>query len=134
MHISLALALYLALDLAWFSAAVPRLYAPAFRAVQGLAPGAPLRFRLAYAAPAYALLGAGLWYFVWRPCRTRAAAARAAAALALLVYGTYNLTNLATLHAYPVSVALADTAWGLVAFGLVAQAGFYHHGSTFEVR
>lgn len=116
---------YVALDAAWFAWAVPHVYAPALRAVQGLAPGARLTYRLAYAAPAYALLVAGMWYFVLRPSRTRRAAALAATALALLVYGTYNLTNLATLPGWPPSAALVDTAWGVLAFNAVAQAGFY---------
>ncbi len=40
----------------------------------------------------------------------------------LVAYATYDLTNLATLSGWPVSVTLADLAWGAVVTGLVAAA------------
>ena len=42
------------------------------------------------------------------------------AALGLLAYATYDLTNQATLRGWPWSVTLADMAWGTVATGLAA--------------
>lgn len=46
------------------------------------------------------------------------------ALLGLLCYGTYDMTNLATLKGWPVSVALVDMAWGTVLTGTAALIGF----------
>jgi len=47
-------------------------------------------------------------------------------------YATYDRTNLATLRGWPLSVALADIAWGTVLTGISATAGYlaarYLHG------
>lgn len=39
-------------------------------------------------------------------------------------YATYDLTNLATLRDWPVSLAIADTAWGAVLTGAAAVVGY----------
>ena len=41
----------------------------------------------------------------------------------LVAYATYDLTNLATLTRWPLSVTLADLAWGAVVTGVTAIAG-----------
>jgi len=46
------------------------------------------------------------------------------ALLGLLCYGTYDMTNLATLKGWPVSVAMADMAWGTALTGTAALVGF----------
>lgn len=45
--------------------------------------------------------------------------------LGLIAYGTYDMTNLATLRDWPVSVALADMAWGTALTGASALAGYF---------
>jgi len=40
-----------------------------------------------------------------------------------VAYATYDLTNLATLTRWPISVTLADLAWGAFVTGLTAVAG-----------
>ncbi len=42
------------------------------------------------------------------------------ALLGLIVYGVYDLTNLAILKNYPVQFALVDMAWGTFVFGVVS--------------
>jgi len=42
----------------------------------------------------------------------------------LLCYGTYDLTNLATLKDWPVQVVVVDMAWGTFLTALSAGAGF----------
>lgn len=42
----------------------------------------------------------------------------------LISYSTYTLTNLATLKAWPVKVALVDLIWGSVLGGLVSTISF----------
>ena len=44
--------------------------------------------------------------------------------LTALGYGTYDMTNLATLKGWPVSVAMVDMAWGTVLTGTAALVGF----------
>jgi uncharacterized membrane protein len=42
----------------------------------------------------------------------------------LITYATYDLTNLATLRDWPVTVTLVDMAWGTLLGTLVSWAGF----------
>ncbi len=46
-----------------------------------------------------------------------------AALFGFFAYATYDLTNLATLRDWPVSVALADMAWGTLASVVAAASG-----------
>jgi uncharacterized membrane protein len=46
-----------------------------------------------------------------------------AAAFGFFAYATYDLSNLATLKAWPWSVAIADMAWGSLASTLAAGVG-----------
>ena len=43
----------------------------------------------------------------------------------LLCYATYDLTNLATLKDWPLTVTVVDLAWGTLVSTLVSLAGFY---------
>jgi uncharacterized membrane protein len=43
----------------------------------------------------------------------------------LITYATYDLTNLATIDKWPLSVTLVDLAWGIVVSTIVSIAGFY---------
>jgi uncharacterized membrane protein len=42
----------------------------------------------------------------------------------LVAYGTYDLTNLATLRGWPMAVSLVDLVWGAFVTGLAATAGY----------
>lgn len=46
------------------------------------------------------------------------------ALLGLVAYGTYDMTNLATLKGWPVSVGLVDMAWGTTLTALAGLAGY----------
>ena len=39
-------------------------------------------------------------------------------------YTTYDLTNLATLKGWPVTIVFIDIAWGMILCGIVSAAGF----------
>jgi uncharacterized membrane protein len=43
----------------------------------------------------------------------------------LLAYGTYDLSNLATLNGWPVQLALADMAWGAALSCCAGSAGYF---------
>ena len=45
--------------------------------------------------------------------------------LGLLAYGTYDMTNLATLRRGPLALALVDMTWGSLLTGLAATAGYW---------
>jgi len=40
-------------------------------------------------------------------------------------YSTYDLTNLATLKDWPLSITIVDIAWGMVLTSVVSAVGFY---------
>jgi uncharacterized membrane protein len=43
----------------------------------------------------------------------------------LITYATYDLTNLATINQWPLTVTLVDLLWGMVLTTIVSIAGFY---------
>ena len=43
----------------------------------------------------------------------------------LITYATYDLTNLATINKWPLTVTLVDLAWGMIVSTIVGIAGFY---------
>jgi uncharacterized membrane protein len=45
--------------------------------------------------------------------------------LGLIAYGTYDMTNLATLRDWPVAVAVVDMAWGTALTAASATAGYF---------
>ncbi|MBB4009754.1 DUF2177 family protein [Allorhizobium taibaishanense] len=47
------------------------------------------------------------------------------AILGLIAYGTYDMTNLATLKAWSLSLSLVDMAWGMVLTSVAAGAGYF---------
>ena len=75
----------------------------------------------------YVLYGAGVAYFCVLPAHQagglRAAAARGAM-LGLLVYGTYDLTNMSVLRGWSAAGAGADVLWGVFLTAAVSAAAF----------
>jgi uncharacterized membrane protein len=111
----LALALFLVLDAVWLSSMLERLYRPAL--------GHLLAPQVAWPAAAlfYLLYAAGIVGFAVVPAlevNGPRIALLHGAALGLLAYATYDLSNQATLPGWPWAVTLADLAWGTVATGL----------------
>lgn len=83
--------------------------------------------RLIPSALFYLLYATGLVVFAIAPA-LRSARWRAAALLGgmlgLVAYGTYDLSNLATLHGWPVILTVVDVVWGALVSALAAGAGF----------
>ncbi len=110
----------LVIDAVWLGVVARPLYVQALGPLLAEPPrwGAALLFYLAYPA--------GL---VWLGVRPQAATpglratAAAGAALGLFAYGTYDLTNLATLRDWPLWIAAMDMAWGTFASAVSAAAG-----------
>ena len=113
----LAAFFFLAMDAVWLTVMSTRLYQPAL--------GHLLSPTVDWTAAAlfYVLYIAGLVYFAVRPALAQGRPALAlgrGAFLGLQAYGTYDLTNQATLRDWPWMVTLADLAWGAFATGLAA--------------
>lgn len=109
---------FLVLDGLWLGV----LMAPTYRALLGpLMLDQPL---LAPAAVFYLLYVAGCVVFVVLPALSWQRAARLGALLGLVAYGTYDLSNWATLSGWSAQLALMDMAWGTFATCLACIAGF----------
>ncbi len=111
---------FLTLDLAWLSFASQRLYRPLIGELlaSSIALGPALLFYAVYVGGIVALavtpaLRGGSWL----------RAARYGAVLGLVAYGTYDLTNQATLRTWATRLTLLDMSWGLVATAIAASAG-----------
>ena len=112
---------FLAIDAVWLSTMANLLYRPLLGDL--LAPG----FRLAPAIFFYAIYIAGIVFFAVRPALATGRLATAAlngAALGFVAYGTYDLTNQATLRDWPVIITVADMVWGTVLTASASIAGF----------
>lgn len=120
-YISTGLA-FLALDAVWLGTMANRLYRPQLGDLM-IADG----FRLGPATLFYFLYIAGIVFFAiqpaWESGRWMTALVHGAV-FGLLCYGTYNLTNLATLKDWSVTVTAVDMAWGSLATGIAAAIGF----------
>lgn len=110
---------FLVLDGLWLGV----LMAPTYRALLGsLMLDQPL---LAPAALFYLLYAAGCVVFVVLPAITWQRAARMGAFLGLVAYGTYDLSNWATLRGWSAQLALMDMAWGAVATCIACTIGYW---------
>lgn len=109
-----------ALDLLWLGVVARSLYQQDIGHLMAPRPN------LAAAAAFYALYAGGLVVFVVAP---RAPDAGWMPTLALgalfgcVAYGTYDLTNLATLAGWPVRLSLIDMAWGALLSAAAAGGG-----------
>ena len=105
----------LVLDVAWLTATA----ASSQKMIAGIQ-GKPMQMRWLAAAAAYAIMIAAVWYFAVEPAATWYEAAGRGAILGFVMYGLYDMTNYATLAAYPLDFALRDMAWGTYLFAVTA--------------
>ncbi len=80
------------------------------------------------AVPFYLLFAAGIAYFAVTPALRSGSwpsAALSGAALGFFAYMTYDLTNLATIKAWTVQLALVDMAWGTLISAAAATASHF---------
>jgi len=111
------------LDAVWLSTATKLLYRPKLGALLNEMPvwWAAIGFYLLYAA--------GVIFFVLRPALNEGlsplTAALYGAAFGLVAYGTYDLTNQATIKDWPVIVTVIDMAWGALLTAIAAGIGVW---------
>ncbi|AYD01588.1 DUF2177 family protein [Neorhizobium sp. NCHU2750] len=76
----------------------------------------------------YLVYVAGIVYFAVQPALVSGSWTTAAVAggiLGLIAYGTYDMTNLATLKNWSPAVSAVDMAWGTVLTGFAASVGYW---------
>ena len=109
------------LDYVWFRWSLKSLYQPALGPLLADQPN------IAAAMLFYVLYVAGIVIFVvWPALRNGSitGAIASGAALGLFAYMTYDLTNMATLKTWPVTVAVVDIAWGCFITAASAAASY----------
>ncbi|MBQ1541811.1 MAG: DUF2177 family protein [Caulobacteraceae bacterium] len=112
---------FVGLDAVWLSLMGPRLYRPVLGDMLAEKLNAPAAIAF------YLVYGLGVMVLAIAPALREGAGSRAAlkgAALGLVAYATYDLTNQATLRAWATRLTLADMAWGATLTALAAYAGF----------
>ena len=116
-----ALVVFGVIDAVWLTTMGNLIYRPLLGEL--LAP----TVRIAPAIAFYLLYPVGITVFAALPA-IRSGSLSTALILGLLfgaiAYGTYDLTNQATLRVWPLQITLIDIAYGAVASGLAAMAAF----------
>jgi uncharacterized membrane protein len=113
---------FFAIDFVWLSTATSRIYKPYLGDLLAEKPNLPVAalFYLFYVVgvlvlASYPALQQGdVWGAVWR-----------AAIFGALAYGTYDLTNLATIRGWAWQVSVIDIIWGTTITSVTAVIGFY---------
>lgn len=116
-----ALSVFLAVDALWLGVLMRPVYAAALASLLAEQP------RWTPAVLFYLLYMLGLLVFAILPglrARRGRTAAALGALLGLVAYGTYDLSNYATLQAWPAALTVIDIAWGAVLSSLAATAGY----------
>jgi len=68
---------------------------------------------------------AGIVFFAAMPAESWKGALARGALLGLLAYGTYDMTNMATVRDWSVMVTIVDIVWGAALTGTAATAGYF---------
>jgi len=114
---ALALVVFVVIDLIWLGVIAKDFYFSELRDL--IAP----QINMAAAGVFYLLYPAGIVVFAVMPGLENQSIARAGilgTMLGLMAYGTYDLTNLATVKGWPIKMALVDMVWGGALTGIVA--------------
>lgn len=113
---------FFAVDLVWLSTATKRIYEPYIGHLFSSSP------KLAVAAAFYLLYVVGVLALAVIPGLREGALMGAlwrGALLGLLAYGTYDLTNLATLEGWAWQITVIDLIWGTTVTGFTATVGYF---------
>ena len=115
-------AIFAVLDLIWLGLVAKDLYRSQLSGLMAE------RLNLPAAAAFYLLYALGLSLFVVAPALqsgTWKAACLWGALFGLVAYATYDLTNLATLKGWSVTIVVADIVWGIVISASAATASYF---------
>lgn len=114
-------AAFFAVDLVWLTLATSRIYAPRIGDLLLDKPNLPV------AGAFYLIYVVGVLALASLPGYEKSSLATAVtrgALLGLLAYGTYDLTNLATLKGWAWQVTAIDLVWGTFVTGTTAAIGY----------
>jgi len=114
-------AVFIAADFLWLSYASSAFYRPKLGELLSNNPN------LTIAAVFYLVYAIGIVVFAVLPATAARSASMAiglGALLGLVAYGTYDITNLATIRGWPASVSVVDLAWGVFVTSLAAASGY----------
>ncbi len=115
-------AIFMAIDLLWIGVLMKDFYRDriGFLMAKDVRWGAAMVF--------YVLYIAGILYFVVLPVLESRGGIEVVllkgALLGLLCYATYDLTNMATLEGWPLSMVVVDMIWGTILTALVSGGSF----------
>ncbi|MBL8551162.1 MAG: DUF2177 family protein [Hyphomonadaceae bacterium] len=112
---------FLGLDAIWLSQMGPRLYRPIIGEI--LAAKVDLGAAVAF----YLMYVSGIVFLAVHPALEKGGLGKAVmmgAIIALFAYGTYDLTNQATLKVWDVRLTLLDLCWGAFVTSMAAGAGY----------
>ncbi|MFN3853891.1 MAG: DUF2177 family protein [Phreatobacter sp.] len=112
---------FLAIDFVWLSLMASRLYRPQIGALLLDQPN------LVVAGLFYLVYAVGIVVLAVMPAfgaRSVLMAIGLGALLGLVAYGTYDITNLATLKGWSVTVTVVDMVWGMTITAIGALAGY----------
>lgn len=115
------LVIFVAVDLVWLGGVAKRFYRTQLGDILAET------FNLPAAAAFYLMYPLGLMTFVVAPAMSSGSLMDACvwgAALGFFAYATYDLTNLATLRAWPVRLAVVDMLWGTALTALASVGGY----------
>ncbi len=113
---------FLGIDFVWLSTVATGFYRSRIGALLLEQPNLPV------AGLFYLFYVGGIVHFAVMPALHGANWATAllnGALLGLIAYGTYDITNLATLKNWSVSVSVVDMIWGTALTGLAATCGYF---------
>lgn len=121
---------FAAIDAVWLTTMTNRLYKPVLGPIMAARPdlGAAVAF--------YLIMIGGIVFFAVEPALRGGGWGRAVlngAALGLVAYATYDLTNQATLNVWSMKLTVIDLAWGTILSGVAATAGYFA-ARWFEAR
>lgn len=115
------LAIMAAIDFVWLGLVANRLYSTELGSLVGAA-GGNMTSRWPAAAVVYILLPLGLVLFILPRLGSgpRAKSLLLGALFGLIVYGVYDLTNLALLSQWSFKVTVIDILWGMFLYAIVS--------------
>lgn len=115
------LAIFFGMDFTWLHFTLEPLYKPVLGSM--LTPNV----NVSAAGLFYFLYAVAILILVVRPARRENSALTAlltGAVLGFIAYGTYDLTNLATLRDFTLTLTIADMAWGSFVTAVAASVGY----------
>ena len=115
------LVVFLGIDALWLGVIARRFYVDQLGSLMRESPS------MLAAGGFYLFYVVGIVFFAVAPALAAGSwktAALNGALLGLVAYGTYDMTNLATLKDWPVTVSIVDLVWGGVLTGIAATGGY----------